>query len=258
MTERPPLLQFQHVTLGYSRKAILEDLDFAIYDGEYLGIVGPNGSGKTTMLRAILGMLRPQKGRIEKPNHKLRYGYVPQREYVNELFPLTVQDIVAMGRYPLVGLLRRLSRRDWDAIGECLRSVGIEQLARAHYRSLSGGQKQRVLIARALAAEPHILILDEPTTGMDLGSEHAIMELVADLHRQGNRTVLMVTHILNLVANYVERIALLNGQFQIGPAREVLSEDNLRRLYGPGVSVRDIDGQRVVMHSRELEEAHHG
>lgn len=236
--------------LGYGRKTVLDDLDFAIYSGEFLGIVGPNGAGKTTLLRAILGTLRPKKGKIVKSNPakcRLRYGYVPQREFVNELFPLTVQDIVAMGRYPLVGLLRRFSRHDWDAVRSCLRDVGIEDLARAQYRSLSGGQKQRVLIARALATEPHILILDEPTNGMDLASEHAIMELVADLHQQGNRTVVMVTHVLNLVANYVERIALLNGSFQIGPATEILSEESLHRLYGMDIRVRDVEGQRVVM-----------
>lgn len=245
-----PLLEFDSVQLGYGRRTVLGSLTFTVQRGEFLGIVGPNGSGKTTMLRAILGMLRPLAGRIhfhvQEGGERLRFGYVPQREYVNEMFPLTVAEIVLMGRYPLVGPLRRMGRKDREVAAQCLSYVGIEDLARQAYRNLSGGQKQRALIARALAAEPHILVLDEPTNGMDLGSEHAIMELVRGLHKEG-RTILMVTHVLNLVANYVERIALLNGRFQIGPASEVLSEENLSGLYGLAVRVVEVNGQRVVI-----------
>jgi ABC-type Mn2+/Zn2+ transport system ATPase subunit len=236
------LLAFKDVTLGYGRRPVLEGLSFEIQEGEFLGIVGPNGSGKTTVLRAILGLLKPRAGSI-RLERKTRFGYVPQRESVNDLFPVTVLDIVMMGRYPL----KRKPAENREAARGCLRSVGIEDLSDASYRTLSGGQKQRTLIARALAAEPDILVLDEPTNGMDLASEHAIMQLVRELHREGGRTVLMVTHMLNLVANYVERIALLDGGFQIGPAASVLSEENLTRLYGVGVRVREVDGQRVVL-----------
>jgi len=257
--DESPLLEFVGVRLGYGRAVILDGLDFHIRRGEFLGIVGPNGSGKTTLLRAILGTLRPLSGEIRKSTvvvgkrsaasnaERLRFGYVPQREYVNEMFPLTVEDIVLMGRYPLVGLLRRAGRHDRNMVRQCLESVGIDNLSKEQYRNLSGGQKQRTLIARALATEPHILVLDEPTNGMDLASEHAIMELIRDLHQEGGRTVLMVTHVLNLVANYVERIALLNGKFQIGPAHEILSEANLSSLYGIAVHVREVEGQRLVL-----------
>ena len=251
MTE--PLLQFDNVTLGYGRGAVLSGLSFAVGEGEFMGIVGPNGSGKTTLLRAILGTLRPRSGtitraRINGRDHRIRFGYVPQSDSVNDMCPLTVRDIVLMGRFSLLGLFRRAGRSDCEAALACLRAVDLADLEGAEYRNLSGGQQQRVLIARALASEPHVLILDEPTNGMDLPSEHAIMELVRSLHAQGGRTILMVTHMLNLVANYAHRLALLaGGGLVVGATDAILNDRELERLYGVGICVREVDGRRLVM-----------
>lgn len=248
-----PLLQFNDVTLAYGRRTVLSGLDFTVTEGEFLGIVGPNGSGKTTLLRAILGTLRPRSGVITRAvangrQRRLRFGYVPQRDSVNEMCPLAVRDIVLMGRFPLLGMFRRAGKADREAAAECLRAVGLEDLAGVEYRNLSGGQQQRVLIARALACEPDLLMLDEPTNGMDLPSEHAIMELVRTLHVEGGRTVLMVTHMLNLVANYAERLALLaEGGLVVGPTEAIMNERDLSRLYGFNVAVREIEGRRLVM-----------
>src|SRR5437588_2416737 len=201
------LIVFEKVDLGYGRNVVLRDIHFDIEQGDFLGIVGPNGAGKTTLLKAILGLLKPLSGQVFVSAGGLRIGYVPQRESVDTLFPLTVMDIVLMGRYTRLGPFGRPGRDDKERAMEALRSVGITDLANRSYPNLSGGQKQRALIARALVGNPNLLILDEPTNGMDLASERAIMELVRMLHDEDRITVLMVSHLLHTVVNYAKRIA---------------------------------------------------
>ncbi|MEN6355619.1 MAG: metal ABC transporter ATP-binding protein [Armatimonadota bacterium] len=241
------MLSFDHADLGYGNNKVLCDLNFVLNEGDFLGIVGPNGTGKTTMLKAMLGILKPLAGHVHR-NSETRFGYVPQRQFIDEVFPLTVMDIALMGRYPLLGAIRRPSRRDRDYALECLSHVGIADLAQKAYRELSGGQKQRALIARALAAEPKVMILDEPTNDMDIGSEHAIMELLSDLHESDNITIVMVSHLLNVIINYVEKIALIDGGLRmIGNIDEVLSSKNLSDIYEVGVEVGAFGGQRVIV-----------
>ncbi len=244
------LVTFSLARLGYGRRIILSDLNFEIPEGDFLGLVGPNGAGKTTILRALLGSLRPIVGSVTLAPG-LRFGYVPQRDQVDYGFPLKVLDVVLMGRYDRIGIGRRPRAEDRDRAREALSQVGIDDLADQALNSLSGGQKQRTLIARALVGEPNVLVLDEPTNGMDLVSTTQILGLVRDLHERNGLTVLMVSHALNEVANYVERIALVvQGGFRIGSVGEILTEQTLRQMYGIPVDVETFDGHRVVVARR--------
>jgi ABC-type Mn2+/Zn2+ transport system ATPase subunit len=226
---------------------VLTDLTFTIPDGDFLGLVGPNGAGKTTIVRAILGTLLPLGGTVSVAEG-LRFGYVPQRDAVDYGFPLTVMDVVLMGRYDRIGLMRRAGRLDRERAMAALEDAGITDLADRGIGALSGGQRQRALIARALVGEPNILVLDEPTNGMDLVATTQILSLVRELHDRDRLTVLMVSHALNEVANYVNRIALvLEGAFQVGPVGEILTEATLSEMYGIQVDVEQIGSHRIVV-----------
>jgi ABC-type Mn2+/Zn2+ transport system ATPase subunit len=244
------LVSFDHATLGYGRTVVLRDISFSIPEGDFLGLVGPNGSGKTTILRALLGTHAPLAGTVTVAPG-LRFGYVPQRDQVDYDYPLTALDVVLMGRYDRIGLGRRPSAGDRAHALRALQQVGIPDLADRHLRNLSGGQRQRTLMARALAGDPNILVLDEPTNGMDLVSTTQILGLVRDLHERSGITVLMVSHALNEVANYVERIALvMNEAFRIGTVGEIMNETVLSDMYGIPVEVSAFEGHRVVIARR--------
>lgn len=245
------LVRFDHATLGYGRRVILSGLSFSLVEGDFLGMVGPNGAGKTTILRAILRTLTPMAGSVSHAAN-IRFGYVPQRDQVDYNFPLTVVDVVLMGRYDRIGLGRRPGARDRDLACKALDHVGILDLADQPLSLLSGGQKQRTLIARALVGDPNVLVLDEPTSGMDLVSTTQILGLVRELHERDNLTVLMVSHALNEVANYVERIALvMNGGFRIGPVDEIMTHGVLSDMYGIPVEVDSFNGHRIVVARRD-------
>lgn len=244
------LVTFDRATLGYGRRVVLSDLTFEIPEGDFLGLVGPNGAGKTTILRTILGSLEPMSGKVTVRSG-LRFGYVPQRDSVDYNFPLKVLDVVLMGRYDRIGLGRRPTAVDRDLALRALMQVGIAHLAEQQLSSLSGGQKQRTLIARALVGKPDILVLDEPTNGMDLVSTTQILSLVRDLHEQRHMTVLMVSHALNEVANYVNRIALtMEGAFRIGAVQEIVNEETLTSMYGLPVEVDEMHGHRIIVARR--------
>lgn len=243
-------IRFENVTLGYGKRIILRDLNFSIATGDYFGLVGPNGAGKTTILRAILRTLRPLAGEIRIGSDAMpapRFGYVPQRDKIDSVLPYTVREVVMMGRYRDIGMFHRARKRDTDAVDECLRHVEMEARASHAFGELSGGQKQRALIARAIAAEPDILILDEPTNGMDLASRASILELIDTLHESNRLTVLMVTHLLDDVANHVQRLAIVERSFfQVGNTGEVLTEANLSAIYGRAVRVVESGGRISV------------
>lgn len=241
------LVSFTDVSLGYGGRAILSGISLDIPRGDFLGLVGPNGSGKTTLLRGLLGTLAAQRGTIAIGSDA-RFGYVPQREQIDARYPLTVLDVVLMGRYARMGLFRRPAPADHAAAAHALEQVGIADLSAKRLADLSGGQKQRALIARALVGDPTVLVLDEPTSGLDLVATTQILGLVRDLHEREGLTVLMVSHALNEVANYVARIALLvEGQLRIGPVGEVLTEKALSGLYGIPVEVASFEGHRIVL-----------
>jgi len=249
------LIEFKNVDLGYGRRKVLTNIDFNVEQGDFLGIVGPNGAGKTTLLKAILGLLKPMTGSVSKAEEGLKIGYVPQRDSVDTLFPLTVLDIVLMGRYTRVGAVARTGAADKALAMKALEHVGMTEMVNRAYPNLSGGQKQRALIARALVGEPNLLILDEPTNGMDLVSERAIMELVRRLHDQDNITVLMVSHLLNTVISYAKRIAIVgDGSLREGTVTEMVTSRSLTELYRMEVQVLEVDGRRVVLPGEVSEE----
>lgn len=239
------IIKFSDVSIGYGKKIILENLNFTIKENDFFGIVGPNGSGKTTLLKTLLGNLKPLKGNIEKS--PLRFGYVPQRDVVQPLLPYTVFDVVMMGRYSLLGLFRNPSKDDKGIVEDSLEKVGIHYLKDYNYNSLSGGQRQRTLIARALAVEPKVLILDEPTNGMDTPSHYSLLDLIARLHDVNKLTILLVSHLLSDVANVVKKLILLEkDNFQVGEIDRVLSEENLKRTYSSEFLVTKINDEYII------------
>jgi ABC-type Mn2+/Zn2+ transport system ATPase subunit len=245
-----PIIRFDRVRLGYGRKVILQDVSFAIRQAEFFGVVGPNGAGKTTLLRAILGTLKPQAGTVSVANQDgtpVRWGYVPQRDAIDSILPFTAQDVVMMGRYHRIGPVRHPGESDRAAVLRGLQHVGVEALAGRVFRDLSGGQKQRVLIARALASDPDVLVLDEPTNGMDLAARVAMLDLIDGLHEQDRLTVIMVSHQLDDVANLAQQIALVEREFfQVGSTSTVLTPDNLSALYRVPMHVEHVSGRTVV------------
>ncbi len=244
------LIEFKNVSLGYGRLRVLQGVDLTVRSDERLGIVGPNGSGKTTLLRAMLGSLKPRAGEILRPGagRGFHIGYVPQRQGMDELFPLTVHEIVLMGRYRQIGLLRRPRPEDRDAVLEALETVGIPELAGELYRNLSGGQKQRCLIARAIVGDPGLLILDEPTADMDVAGEKIIMDLIGSLHVEHRLPIVMVSHMLNVVLNHVDGIAVVReGGLSMFTTQELLSDGVLAKVYGVDLIVCEVDGKRIVM-----------
>lgn len=239
----PPslLLRLEGLTLGYGRAPVLEGVDLELLRGDYLGLVGPNGAGKTTLLQGMLGLLAPLRGQLHRPS-LIRTGYVPQRGGVEDLFPLTAQDIVEMGARASV---RHGGR--WPRIPQLLSRVGMGGLSQRFFREMSGGQRQRVLLARALAIDPELLILDEPTNGLDFPSEVSFMNLVDELHGQG-MTVVLVTHFLNLVANHARSLALVgDGRVVAGRTEELLTGERMHEIYGAGVTVTEFEGRHYVV-----------
>lgn len=231
------LLAIKDLSVGYGHHAVLQDINLSIEKGDFLGVMGPNGSGKTTFLKTLLGLLEPIGGTIERhasldQGHSL-FGYVPQRESLDLHFPVTAFEVALMGRFGRIGTFRRPNAEDARIARECLERTHMHAFAERSYRKLSGGQKQRVLIARALASEPEILLLDEPTNGMDMSSERAIMELLTELQREKQATIVFVTHMLSTIERYAHRVALIttDGGLQVGEKAQMLAPDVLAKAY---------------------------
>ena len=239
------IINLSDVSIGYGRKVIAKELTFSVCSDDFIGLVGPNGAGKTTLLKTLLGNIKPLSGSINKKD--LRVGYVPQRDTVQPLLPYSVFDVVMMSRYSVMGYFKNPGKFDKKIVEESLEQVGISELKNLHYNSLSGGQRQRVLISRALAFQPNLLILDEPTNGMDTPSHYSLLNFISNLHKEKHLAIIMVSHLLSDVANYVKKLILIdNGLFQFGEIDELLSEDNLQKAYSSEFTVKKINGEYLI------------
>jgi zinc/manganese transport system ATP-binding protein len=239
------LVALEGVTCVYGDAAVLTNVDLDVRQSAFIGIVGPSGSGKTTLLRAILGMIEPAAGQIHR-RPGVRVGYVPQVETVNWHFPVTVGECVLMARtggrrWPWP------SRDERAAVEQVLGRLGIEDLMDRHIRELSGGQQQRVFVARALLGEPDLLVLDEPTSGVDVRTRHEVLHLLGDLHESGV-SILLSTHDLNGMAAHLPWLVCLQGSvIAAGRPRDVLTPAVLERTYGAPMDVLEHSGLPVVV-----------
>lgn len=238
---------------GYNGAPALEALTFTLPAGELVGLAGPNGSGKTTLLKTLLGLHKPWRGTIEifgRPidSVRRRVGYAPQAELVDWDFPATVADVVLMGRYGRVGLLRRPGAADREAVARALAQVELTDLAEHQIGELSGGQQRRMLIARALAQEADLLLLDEPLVGLDATSQHDLLTLFERLREQGN-TLLVATHDLSCVAACFTLALLLNRRLvAFGSPGEIFTPEILSEAYAEHLLLLPTEGGVFVGH----------
>ncbi len=243
-------LFFDNVTYSYGREPVLENVNLKIRFGDFASIVGPNGGGKTTMLKLILGLLKPDSGRVyvlgkNPKKSRLRMGYMPQYAHLDIDFPVTVMDVVLMGRLGLNSRFR-YSKEDIKAAGSALCQVNISDMSNRMFSRLSGGQRQRVLIARALCSDPDILLLDEPTANIDPEIEETIFSLLVELNKK--MTILVVTHDLGFVSQVVKSVICVNRRVLVHPTSEI-----------NGALVKDIYGAdlRMVRHDHRCSEKGH-
>ncbi len=227
-------------------KEILRDVDLTLEEGIFLGVVGPNGGGKTTLIRTILGLLRPASGGIrvfgQSPGWAIArggvFGYLPQHHNIDPNFPATALDIVLMGRYRVAGFLKWPGKKDREKALQCLSIMGVEELRNTQYSQLSGGQQQRISIARALASDPKILVLDEPSTGIDVVGQEDFYHLLKGLQKRMNLTILMVSHDIGSVTAFVDEIACLNISLHYhGNPLGALDDNVMKSLYGKSVDL---------------------
>jgi manganese/zinc/iron transport system ATP- binding protein len=230
-------LTVEQLTVAYQRQAVLEDVSFSVPEGKLIGIIGPNGAGKSTLIKAILDFIPRVKGDIAiygKPYKEQRHlvGYVPQRGSVDWDFPTNALDVVLMGRYGHIGLWKRPRKEDVMMAMQCLEKVGMASYAKRQISQLSGGQQQRVFLARALAQDASLYLMDEPFVGVDAATEKAIIGLLNELKAKG-KTVLVVHHDLQTVRDYFDWVLLLNKKvITAGPTEEVFTYENLQKTYG--------------------------
>lgn len=249
--EGSPIVELANVTVRYDGRKVLEGVSFRSVAGERLAVVGPNGAGKSTLFKVIAGVLPPTSGEVSVAGHwpggHVCIAYVPQRSEVDWDFPVTLSDVVLMGRIGKIGLLRHAGRRDRQQVRECLEVVGLVDLADRQIAELSGGQQQRMFIARALAQEAELVLMDEPLRGLDLPAQESIFRILNEL-RQRQVTVMVATHDLNMAAERFDRVMLLNGRLLgVGRPGEVFTPDRLREAYGGHLRmVQTEDGVMVL------------
>src|SRR6516162_976814 len=247
----PVLLEVNGVTFGYEREPLLYDVHMRVREGEMVGLLGPNGSGKTTLLRLVSGVLHPQQGSVALEGRDLqdwgrrgiarRIAVVPQELHIP--FSFTVEQLVSLGRTPYINLLGSRSARDVHIVQDAMHAAGIAALAQRIFNELSGGERQRVIVAMALAQQPKLLLLDEPTSHLDIKYQIDVLELVERLNRERGVTIIAALHDLNLAARYFPRLVLFQRGIvaDAGPA-EVLEPQLLKRVYGISVQVGILRG----------------
>jgi manganese/zinc/iron transport system ATP- binding protein len=250
---RPPALEIHDLVVTYHRKPVLHGVDLTLVPGTLVGIMGPNGAGKSTLIKAVMGLLPVQHGWVNvfgKPAKQSlrRVGYVPQRESVDWDFPVNALDVVLMGRYGKLGLWRRPGKADREIARRCLAKVGMETYADRQIGALSGGQQQRVFLARALAQESDLYLMDEPFAGVDAATEQAIVAVMRDLRAEG-RTLVVVHHDLTSARDYFDTLVLLNLRVVAhGPMASTFTAENLRKAYGGRLNLfSELADERAAM-----------
>ena len=243
-----PALEVQDLSVRYGNVPALENLSFQVAQQEIVGIIGPNGSGKSTLMKSVMGLVKPSQGRmrvlgLESSLQRKRIGYMPQAEDVEWDFPVTVSDVALMGRYARRGLFRRITNEDREAAALSLERVGMYQHRQRLIGELSGGQRRRVLLARALANDPALLLMDEPMAGLDAPAQHRLLDIIFKLQEEG-ATIVLSTHDLSCVSSCASNVACLNRSLvAFGPPAQVLTEDVLNQTFGTHLLLVHLDGQ---------------
>jgi zinc transport system ATP-binding protein len=241
MAQTQPIIEAKNVTFAYGSVPALTNLSFTVQAGDYVGVIGPNGGGKTTLIKLLLGLLKPTEGSITvlgQPIHSLAerhlIGYVPQRLAQSAVeFPATVQEIVDSGRTPHLGLWHRFQRQDQRAVIEAMAHAEVTHVKHRRLSQLSGGERQRVFIARALAAKPRILILDEPTVGVDVATQEKFFAFLKELNTKHGITIMFVTHDIDVIAQEATTVLCLNhGLVCYGAPSDFIKAEYMERLYG--------------------------
>ncbi|MHC1611002.1 MAG: ABC transporter ATP-binding protein [Candidatus Methanospirareceae archaeon] len=253
-------LKVKDLEFSYASVPVLKDVCIELAESEVLGVVGPNGAGKSTLIRCIDRILAPQKGSILLDNRDIKemrlmelakeMGYIPQS--TSHIFPATVFDTVLMGRRPHLGW--RSSEKDEEKVLDLLQMLNIEDLAMRDINELSGGQQQKVFIARALAQEPDLLLLDEPTSNLDIRHQLEVMEIIKSIVREKKISAIMAIHDLNLASRYADRIVMLNGGtiVEAGDPSSVLTPENIREVYGVAAEVKNNNGRPYIVPIRPV------
>ena len=235
------IVEAKNVSFGYNNELVVDNVSLNIYRGEFVGIIGPNGSGKTTLLKLILGLLKPKFGCINLFGKDIsdfgdwfRLGYVPQKlAFTDASFPATVEEVVSMGRFSRIGLFGRMQNKDRAVIQRVLKFFQLHELKDKRVSELSGGQQQKVFIARAMASEPSLLLLDEPTTGVDAVAERMFYDRLLKLNKKHKVTLALVSHDISMVTSYVSRLICINRKIMACPAH-LHDVNQLRDIYGEG------------------------
>jgi manganese/iron transport system ATP-binding protein len=241
-----PILRVENLSLRYETGAAIEEINFALQNGERLAVVGPNGAGKSTLFKIIAGVIKPSSGQVHvfgnEPDGHICIAYLPQRSNVDWNFPVSVREVAMMGRIGQMGMFRWPSRRDWQHVQRALEMVRLDDLAGRQISELSGGQQQRMFIARALAQEAELMLMDEPFSGLDFTSQEEIIQILENLQQTGV-TVMVALHDLKLAAERFDRVLLLNHRLLgLGKPSTVFETRSLLQAYG---------GQLQVLHTEE-------
>ncbi len=239
-------IEVRGVSFGYTSELVLNEVSLNIHQGDYLGIIGPNGGGKTTLLKIMLGLLTPTHGQVKLFGQDIKrfkawskIGYVPQKAvHFDARFPATVEEVVSMGLFGTRGLFRSLRKEDWQRIDKALEQVEMRNYRNRLIGDLSGGQQQRVFIARALVSDPEVVFLDEPTVGVDLVAQEQFYALLKKLNESLNLTLVLVSHDIDVVASQATELACVNQRIVYhGNPTEFIKGDYLSKLYGSGVKL---------------------
>ena len=260
-------ISLSKVEVRWSGRSILAVEDMQIRQGEFVGIIGTNGAGKTTLLKVCCGLIRPNRGTVKLDGHDLaelnawrranlrkRIGYIPQAAEYNAELPFTLRELVAMGRTSVKALLCPLNKKDYEIVDNWIEKLGLSQRRSQTFRSLSGGEQQKALIARAMAQDPEILILDEPCANLDFNWKYQITEIIEQLHCEGKITVVMVSHETNLLPSACKRVVLLRegNILADGDIEEVLESKVLEKAYQCRIEMLELAGRRYTVNKSAM------